>query len=171
MKLKNKVAIITGAARGIGLACAERFAAESAKVVITDVLDDVGSVEAKRLGATYLHCDVSKSGDVKAVVAAVVEQFGGVDILMNNAAISISGDFLEISEADTSDGRKTCWLHHQHVIGKRHTRHPINRKLLRRQGWHFTAYPRHVDLLGPLWHPCKRNRARLHHDGHVEVRR
>ena len=100
MKLKNKVAIITGAARGIGLACAERFIAEGAKVIITDVLDDVGAAEAKRLGTTYLHCDVSKSGDVKATVAAVVKQFGCVDVLMNNAGISISGDFLEISEAD-----------------------------------------------------------------------
>jgi glucose 1-dehydrogenase len=100
MKLKNKIALITGAARGIGLACAERFSAEGAQVVITDVLDDVGKVEAKRLGATYLHCDVSKSSDVAATVAAVVKQFGSVDILMNNAAISISRDFLEITEAD-----------------------------------------------------------------------
>jgi glucose 1-dehydrogenase len=100
MKLKNKVAIITGAARGIGLACAGRFIAEGAKVIITDVLDDAGSAEAKRMGATYLHCDVSKSGDVKTVITAVVKQFGGIDILMNNAGISISGDFLEISEAD-----------------------------------------------------------------------
>jgi glucose 1-dehydrogenase len=100
MKLKNKVAIITGAARGIGLACAGRFIAEGAKVIITDVLDDAGSAEAKRMGATYLHCDVSKSGDVKTVITAVVKQFGGIDILMNNAGISISGDFLEISKAD-----------------------------------------------------------------------
>ena len=100
MKLKNKIAIITGAARGIGLACAERFIAEGAKVVITDVLDDVGVTEAKRLGATYMHCDVSKSSDVNTVIATVVKQFGSIDILMNNAGISISGDFLEISEAD-----------------------------------------------------------------------
>jgi glucose 1-dehydrogenase len=100
MKLKNKVAIITGAARGIGLACAERFIAEGARVIITDVLDDVGSAAAKRLGAAYLHCDVSKSSDVNATVAAVVKQFGSIDVLMNNAGISISGDFLEITEAD-----------------------------------------------------------------------
>ena len=100
MKLKNQVAIITGAARGIGLACAERFASEGARVVITDVLDDAGKAEARRLGATYLHCDVSKSSDVNATVAAVIKQFGIVDILLNNAAISISGDFLEIPEAD-----------------------------------------------------------------------
>ena len=100
MKLKNRTAIITGAARGIGLSCAERFMAEGANVVITDVLDDIGKAEAKRLGATYLHCDVSSSSDVKAAVAAVVKQFGAVDILMNNAGISIPGDFLEMSEAD-----------------------------------------------------------------------
>lgn len=100
MKLKNRIAIITGAARGIGLACAERFVTEGAHVIIVDVLNEIGKVEAKRLGATYMHCDVSKSSDVNAVVAAVVKQHGAVDILLNNAAISISGDFLKISESD-----------------------------------------------------------------------
>jgi glucose 1-dehydrogenase len=100
LRLKNRIAIITGAARGIGLSCAERFVAEGARVVIADVLDDIGKAEAKRLGATYLHCDVSSSSEIKATVAAVVKQFGGVDILMNNAGINISGDFLEMSEAD-----------------------------------------------------------------------
>ena len=66
MKLKNRIAIITGAARGIGLSCAERFIAEGANVVIADVLDEIGKAEAKRLGATYMHCDVSNSSDVKA---------------------------------------------------------------------------------------------------------
>ncbi len=100
MKLKNRIAIITGAARGIGLACAERFIAEGAHVVIADVLDEIGKAEAKRLGATYMHCDVSKSSDVRTAVAAVVKQHGAVDVLLNNAAISISGDFLDMSEAD-----------------------------------------------------------------------
>ena len=100
MKLKNRIAIITGAARGIGLACAERFVAEGAHVMIADVLDEVGTAEARRLGAAYLHCDVSKSSDVNATVAAVVKKYGAVDILMNNAAINISGDFLDPSEAD-----------------------------------------------------------------------
>jgi NAD(P)-dependent dehydrogenase (short-subunit alcohol dehydrogenase family) len=100
VKLKNRTAIITGAARGIGLSCAERFRAEGANVIMVDVLDDVGKAEAKRLGTTFLHCDVSNSSDVKATVAAVVKQFGAVDILMNNAGINISGDFLEMSEAD-----------------------------------------------------------------------
>jgi glucose 1-dehydrogenase len=100
LKLKNRIAIITGAARGIGLSCAERFVAEGAHAVIVDVLDEIGMTEAKRLGATYLYCDVSSSSDVKATVATVVKQFGAVDILLNNAAVNFSGDFLETSEAD-----------------------------------------------------------------------
>ena len=98
MNLKNRIAIITGASRGIGLAIAERFVADGATVVMTDVLDDQGATEAKRIGATYMHCDVSKAADVKAVVAATVKQHGAVDILVNNAGISITGDFLEITE-------------------------------------------------------------------------
>lgn len=100
MKLKNKVAILTGAARGIGLACAERFASEGAQVILTDIMDDVGAAEAKRLGATFMHCDVSKSTEVTATIAAAIKQFGAIDILMNNAGISIGGDFLEMTEED-----------------------------------------------------------------------
>ncbi len=100
MKLKDRIAIITGAARGIGLACAERFAAEGAQVVIADVLDEIGTAEAKRLGATYLHCDVSRSAEVNAAVGAVVRKFGAIDILLNNAGVNSSCDFLDISEAD-----------------------------------------------------------------------
>jgi glucose 1-dehydrogenase len=98
MKLKNRVAIVTGASRGIGRAIAEEFVIQGAVVVMCDVLDDAGRVEAKRIGATYLHCDVSKSADIQTVVAATVEQHGAVDVLVNNAAISIVGEFLDITE-------------------------------------------------------------------------
>ncbi len=98
MNLKNRIAIITGASRGIGLAIAERFIADGATVVMTDVLDEQGQAEAKGIGATYLHCDVSKAADVNSVVAATIKQHGAVDILVNNAGISIAGDFLEITE-------------------------------------------------------------------------
>jgi len=98
MKLKDRVAVVTGAARGIGLAIAEEFIGQGAVVVICDVLDDVGLVEAKRIGATYMHCDVSKSADIKRLVAAVITQHGAIDVLVNNAAISIVGEFLEITE-------------------------------------------------------------------------
>jgi len=100
LKLNDRVAIVTGAARGIGLAIAERFVAEGARVVMCDILDEAGTREAKRIGATYCHCDVSKSADVNALVAAVVKDLGGVDVLVNNAGVTVAKDFLEVSEAD-----------------------------------------------------------------------
>lgn len=100
MKLKDRVAIVTGAARGIGLAIAGRFVAEGARVVMCDVLDEAGTQEAKRIGATYRHCDVSKSADVNALVAAVVKDLGGIDVLVNNAGVTVAKDFFEVSEAD-----------------------------------------------------------------------
>jgi NAD(P)-dependent dehydrogenase (short-subunit alcohol dehydrogenase family) len=100
LRLKNRIAIVTGAARGIGFAIAERFVQEGASVVISDILDDVGSEAARTIGATYIHCDVSKSAEVNALVAATVERFGAIDILVNNAGIAVGGDFLQVSEAD-----------------------------------------------------------------------
>ena len=88
MRLKDRIAIVTGAARGIGLAIAERLAAEGATVVMSDILDDAGQAAATTLGATYLRCDVSKSADVNALVSAVAERFGAIDILVNNAGSS-----------------------------------------------------------------------------------
>lgn len=100
MKLKDRIAIVTGAARGIGFAIAERFVAEGATVIICDVEDAAGAVAAKSIGATYLHCDVSNAANVRALVAATVARCGAVDILVNNAGISMVQDLLDISEAD-----------------------------------------------------------------------
>ncbi|MFO1122165.1 MAG: SDR family oxidoreductase [Hyphomicrobiales bacterium] len=100
MRLKDRIAIVTGASKGIGLACAERFAAEGATVVMSDVDDAAGTAAAARLGATYMHCDVSRSSEVSTLVETVVKRFGAVDILMNNAGIAMAGDFLTITEAD-----------------------------------------------------------------------
>jgi NAD(P)-dependent dehydrogenase (short-subunit alcohol dehydrogenase family) len=100
VKLKSRIAIVTGAARGIGLACAERLIVEGATVVMTDIEDTTGEAAAKKLGAGYRHCDVSKSADVHALVDAVVRQHGAIDILVNNAGIVIGGDLLELPEAD-----------------------------------------------------------------------
>jgi glucose 1-dehydrogenase len=98
MKLKDRVAIVTGAARGIGLAIAEEFVKQGAIVMMVDVLDKEGAAEAKRLGASYQHCDVSNSGEINALVAHTVKQHGAVDVLVNNAAISVVGEFLDITE-------------------------------------------------------------------------
>lgn len=100
MKLKDRIAIVTGAAKGIGLACAERFAADGAIVIMSDVDDGAGEAAAKAIGATYIHCDVSRASDVDALVEGVVRRFGAIDILMNNAGIAMAGDFLSITEAD-----------------------------------------------------------------------
>ena len=100
MRLKDRIAIVTGAARGIGFAIAERFAAEGAAVVMSDIDDVGGAAAAKSIGATYLHCDVSRSADVNALVDGTVAVFGAVDILVNNAGIAIAGDFLDVTEAD-----------------------------------------------------------------------
>ena len=100
MRLNDRIAIVTGAARGIGLAIAGRFVADGATVVISDVLDTEGEAAAKAIGATYMHCDVSKAADVNALVAAVIARHGAIDILANNAGIAVGGDFLEVSEAE-----------------------------------------------------------------------
>ncbi len=100
MKLENRIALITGAARGIGLAIAERFVAEGAIVIIADVLDAEGEAAAKSIGANYLRCDVSKPADIKSAIAQIVKAHGAIDVLVNNAAISIAKNFLDITEDD-----------------------------------------------------------------------
>ena len=87
--LEGKVAIVTGAARGQGAAAARLFVAEGARVVIGDVLDDLGKELAESLGdaALYRHLDVSSEDDWRAVVDETVQTLGGVDVLVNNAGI------------------------------------------------------------------------------------
>ena len=91
-RLEKKVAIITGGASGIGLATAKRFATEGAKVVVADLADDVGSALAAEIGGTYVHVDVADEVSVQAMYARVVEVYGGVDVLFNNAGISPADD-------------------------------------------------------------------------------
>ncbi|NNN10073.1 MAG: 3-oxoacyl-ACP reductase [Acidimicrobiaceae bacterium] len=91
-RLDNKVAIITGAASGIGRATAVRFAAEGAKVVVADVADEPGMALAEELGSLYVHVNVADEESVKSMFAATVEAYGGLDILFNNAGISPNDD-------------------------------------------------------------------------------
>jgi NAD(P)-dependent dehydrogenase (short-subunit alcohol dehydrogenase family) len=102
-RLAHKVAIITGAARGIGAACARRFAGEGAAVALLD-LDDHGAALAHDLAdagghAIFRRCDVTRADEIDAVVADVAAQLGAPTVLVNNAGISISGGVEEISEA------------------------------------------------------------------------
>lgn len=87
MRLEGKVALITGAARGQGAAAARRFAAEGARVMITDVLDDQGKDLAAVLGAEYCHLDVSAEDEWADAVAFTVQTFGDITVLVNNAGI------------------------------------------------------------------------------------
>jgi 3alpha(or 20beta)-hydroxysteroid dehydrogenase len=89
-RLRGKVALITGAARGQGATEARLFAAEGAKVVLGDVLDGDGEVVAKELGdgvAVYVHHDVTDKAGWDAIVRTAVDTFGRLDILVNNAGI------------------------------------------------------------------------------------
>lgn len=90
MRLKDKVAIITGAASGMGAATARIFAREGAFVILTDMNDEDGQKVARDIGnrAQFVHHDVSKEADWNAVVAAALKAHGKIDILVNNAGVS-----------------------------------------------------------------------------------
>ncbi|MFJ7953157.1 3-oxoacyl-ACP reductase FabG [Lysinibacillus sp. NPDC096418] len=90
MRLNNKVAIITGAANGIGYAAAERFIEEGALVYIADFDEDAGITSAKKLGdqAIFVKVNVADRKSVKNLVTFVMEQAGQIDILVNNAGIT-----------------------------------------------------------------------------------
>ena len=104
--LEGKVAIVTGASRGIGRAIAERFGAQGAKVVVNYVSNEGEAKKVvdgiKRSGgeAVAVRGDVSKSADVKALVESTVKLFGRVDILVNNAGVMFTKSVLETTEDD-----------------------------------------------------------------------
>ncbi|GAB3231117.1 glucose 1-dehydrogenase [Mycolicibacterium hippocampi] len=101
-RLAGKVALISGGARGMGASHAREMVAHGAKVVCGDILDGEGELVAKELGesARYVHLDVTRTEDWEAAVAHTVAEFGGLDVLVNNAGILSIGtveDF-ELSE-------------------------------------------------------------------------
>jgi len=101
-RLDGKVALITGAASGMGSVAATLFAAEGAKVVLADVADEAGEAAAAAIGhgAAYVHADVSSAADAGRMVATAVERFGKLDVLYNNAGIFPADD---ASVTDTPD--------------------------------------------------------------------
>lgn len=104
MTLAGRVAVVTGAAGGIGAATAVAMAAEGAKVVVADVKsggDTVAAVQAAGGEAVFVCCDVSEAGQVDEMVAAAVERFGGVDILVNDAGISGGSGFAHETDVES----------------------------------------------------------------------
>jgi len=96
-RLKGKVCIVTGGARGQGAAEAALFRAEGAEVVVTDVLTDVGHAHAKAIGAGFLRHDVGSEEEWAEVVRFALDRHGRIDVLVNNAGIFEHGKLLDTS--------------------------------------------------------------------------
>ncbi len=105
MRLQDKAAIVTGGASGIGRAICELFAQEGAKVVVADI-DVEGGQETVRLidssggEAVFVKTDVSREGDVEAMVQAAVEAYGTVNVLVNDAAAFVFGQVQDVTDTD-----------------------------------------------------------------------
>ena len=102
---EGRVAVITGAAQGIGAACARRLAADGARVALWDLADGAcqalaAEIESGGARAIACRCDVSRKAEVDAALAATVAAFGRVDLLVSNAGIFRAADFLDVAEAD-----------------------------------------------------------------------
>ncbi len=91
-RLQDRVAVVTGAGSGIGLATVRRFAAEGAKVVCVDIAEEAGAAAAKEAGGEFVACDVTDEEAVRSLFDGVAERHGRVDIAFNNAGISPPDD-------------------------------------------------------------------------------
>ncbi len=103
MKLKDKVALVTGGAQGIGLACAKQFLAEGARVAIVDINAAQGAQALAELGpdkAMLIAGDVADSRLAADAVSQTLARFGRIDILLNNAGITHAAEFLDLEVAD-----------------------------------------------------------------------
>ena len=105
MQLRGKVAIITGAATGIGRATALLFAREGASVVVADINEDdaqrtVADIEGEGAGARFVRADVSEAEDVQALMERAAEEMGGIDVIVNNAGAQRSGAVTEFEESE-----------------------------------------------------------------------
>jgi glucose 1-dehydrogenase len=105
MRFAGQVAVVTGGGKGIGRACAEAFGAEGASVAVADIDVEAGSAVARALEAaggraTFVETDVGDAAQAQRLIDRTLADFGRLDILINNAGIIRTAEFLEISEAD-----------------------------------------------------------------------
>jgi glucose 1-dehydrogenase len=105
MRFEGKTVIVTGGARGIGRACVQAFAAEGGAVVIADIAVEAGEALAQEIAsgggkARFVRADVGDARDAGALIDATLEWACGLDVLVNNAGIIKTADFLELTEAD-----------------------------------------------------------------------
>ena len=100
-RLEDRRILVTGAANGLGLACATRFIAEGARVLLADIDTANGAAAAAALGenAAFIACDVASRADIDAAINTCVARWGGIDVLVNNAGIAPRGDILTTDEA------------------------------------------------------------------------
>lgn len=115
MRLKDKIAVITGAASGIGLSTAELFAQNGARVILTDIDDARGTAAAKKIDgeSRYRHLDVSKEQDWKLTYDWILDKYGYIDILVNNAGIT---GLLNNSQAHNPENFDTKEWQHVHNV-------------------------------------------------------
>ena len=103
MQLKDEVAVVTGAAQGIGFAIAERFAKEGAKIVLSDIEAGKGKEAADRIALAggdtrFVACDVGDAGQVTALVGDTVREYGRLDVMVSNAGTIHTAEFLDLEE-------------------------------------------------------------------------
>ncbi len=133
MRLQGRSAIVTGAAGGLGLACAKRFAEEGAEVAMVDIDSQRGEATASRLreaggNVLFLRCDVGLKAEVDVTVQKAIDAFGKVDLLVSNAGINRPADFLKLSEEDFDLVIRTN-LKSVFLCGQAVARHMVERQI------------------------------------------
>eukprot|EP00877_Chromochloris_zofingiensis_P014798 jgi/Chrzof1/9572/Cz04g07380.t1 len=129
-RLQNKVAVVTGGGQGIGRAICEKLVQEGAKVVVADIDADSAAAVAHQLGvhATPFKCDVKSVNDIKAMVKHAVQEYGRLDVLVNNAACFVFADIANVNEAEMEVAYKTNV--HGYTFAIQHALHAMKQNLV-----------------------------------------